>query len=288
MSYNPGSDQAAGLRRLLGQRETRYFAFLSAITAPQKNALLFNLASALVHKAADVHLLDASHNHEGIADYLGCPANQFLFNEQGQLTENGSYTSPQGIRIDRLSQRPLKQICQDHALFSTLSDHFKSLQNSGGFCLIDCRSDLDNPLKLEAISGADIVVIVSPTVDSIKQAYSQIKIMHMDMGPRQYHLLVIDASIQQAKLVLQNLNRATVEHLSLPLSILGCMSPDPTIQQAMLKKASVVDLFPGSKSASAFRDLAGKLFLSQSNVSQFQHSSRPQPQAASSRDFKNV
>ena len=61
------NDQAAGLRRILGARKSRYVSVLTALEPAQKNLVLLNLAAALVRAGNEVQLLDASLNADGIA-----------------------------------------------------------------------------------------------------------------------------------------------------------------------------------------------------------------------------
>ena len=64
------NDQAAGLRRILGARKSRYVSVLTALEPAQKNLVLLNLAAALVRAGNEVQLLDASLNADGIANVV--------------------------------------------------------------------------------------------------------------------------------------------------------------------------------------------------------------------------
>jgi len=60
MLHSRTEDQAAGLRRLLARQTAQRVVLISSVGRELKNAVLFNLAAALVRAGADVQMLDAS------------------------------------------------------------------------------------------------------------------------------------------------------------------------------------------------------------------------------------
>ena len=260
MSFNSGTDQAAGLRRMLEQRhDMRYIAFLSAVPAVFKNALMINLASALVMKGSAVHILDGSHDEHGIANYVNCHPKQWLFDHQGQATGLELFSYAPGITVSRLSQVTINQFADNSPLMTEISDKLKSINADQPLCLIDLQPDHDNPLALPGLANADIVVLTTPNPEHIKQAYLQIKTMHSLLGTRSFQLLVIEDSSEQATLIQQNLSHACKVFLSLPIQMLGYLTPDRSFEISAMRTESIYELFPSSSTATRCRRLAEKL-----------------------------
>ena len=260
MSFNSGTDQAAGLRRMLEQRhDMRYIAFLSAVPAVFKNALMLNLASALVMKGSAVHILDGSHDEQGIANHVHCHPKQWLFDQQGQATGLELFSYAPGITVSRLSQVTINQFADNSSLLAEISENLRSINAEQTICLIDLQPDHDNPLALPALANAEIVVLTTPNPEHIKQAYLQIKTLHSLLGKRSFQLLVMESSSQQATLIQQNLSHACKVFLSLPIQMLGYLTPDRSFEIAAMRAQSIYVLFPGSSTATRCRSLADKL-----------------------------
>lgn len=260
MSFNSGTDQAAGLRRMLEQRhDMRYIAFLSAIPAVHKNALLLNLATALSQKGVAVHILDTSHDEHGIANHVHCHPKQWLFDQEGHATGLELHISAPGVTVSRLSQVAINQFADNNSLLGEISDVLKTINADQTLCLIDLLPDNDNPLSLPALANAEIVVLTTPNPEHIKQAYLHIKTLHSLVGKRSFQLLVLDANSQQAALIQQNLTHACKIFLSLPIQMLGYMTPDRSFEIAALRGQSIFELFPSSSTANRCRSLADKL-----------------------------
>ncbi len=261
MASNSRVDQADGLRRLIGENSTQHIAFLSAIAAPQKNAILNNLAAALVNKGSDVHLLDASLHSQGISCIAEKPIEHYLSDVDEQNVDIDSFLFEQskGIYFSKLSRAPVKNLGDQASVLEQLSKSLSEIKPDINFCISDIYLDNDNPFVLPELAKADVIVLTSNTADSITSAYLQIKALHAQLGRRPYHVLVVDSTLEQAKKIQHNMSQAAKVYLAVPLLSLGVIPRDDFLDRAGQMGRTVIDAFPTATSANAFRSIATQL-----------------------------
>ncbi len=255
------NDQAAGLRRILGTRKSRYVSVLTALEPAQKNLVLLNLAAALVRAGNEVQLLDASLNADGIAScaaQLPTPSLWQLACRQGDAQQAVQPHGP-GVRIARLANRPLDELLSQPDDAAKLSQQLQALSPAGQFCLVDTDLQRDNPFVLPELAQGEMVVLTSSTAASIKHAYAQIKALHGQLGRRQFLLMVVGTTLAQAEKIQQNIAQAANQYLAVPVRFLGNLPPDEHLARALQLGRPVVEAFPMASASIALREVAARL-----------------------------
>jgi len=255
------TDQAAGLRSILGVQSSRQFAFVSAITGPQKFAVMSNLAAAFVHSGSEVMLLDASHNKDSIRRRLPSDKSVALWDliSADAPAEDYVHESSPGIRWCQLSHAPLHELAPHPKAIQQLSAAFKELSEKSNVWLVDIDHEQDPPFALPELSNAELIVLTSCQTATIKRAYALIKSLYTQLGRRSIHLLVYAATAEQATVVQRNMAKAASEFLTMTVLPLGNLPVDEDLARAMQMKRSVIEAFPRSASSSAFKKIASKL-----------------------------
>lgn len=261
MSLSASRDQAEGLRRILSDQTPRRFSFLSAISPAQKNAVLLNLAAALVRAGSEVQLLDASQSERGIASRATPALQSSLWElaQQGGAPERAIREHDQGIRLARLSSQPLKQLSSQPIHLANLTRLLVELAPAANIWLVDTDLNLDNPFLLPELARGEIIVLASNTPTSIKQAYTLIKAFHAEFGRRPFSLLVVGASAAQARMIGQNIALAANRYLAIKLTTLGNIPADAHLARAVQIGRAIVDAFPTAQASTAFREIAAQL-----------------------------
>ena len=113
------TDQAAGLRSILGVQSSRKYAIVSAITGPQKFAVMFNLASAFALTGSEVMLMDASHTKDSIRRRLPSSKSVSLWDATAHKApaDECVHEVTTGIRWCQLSHAPLHELAPHPATF---------------------------------------------------------------------------------------------------------------------------------------------------------------------------
>ncbi len=268
MSHKPNRDQAEGLRRILAEKCTRQLCFLSAVSAPQKNAVLLNLAAALVRAGNAVQLLDASLSAQGIASRAAPALTRTLWDvaQHGTGLEDAVRAHDPGVALSRLSTQALGLLQSQPAELDKLSQVLRELSPDANFWLLDCDLQTDNPFVLPELSASEVVVLVSNTPTSIKSAYTEMKEFQARFGRRQYQLLVLDASALQAQTIGKNMALAVNRYLASQLLALGNVPPDAHWSRAVQLGRAIVDAFPKAPAAVAFREITARLVSAQADA----------------------
>ena len=105
----------------------------------------------------------------------------------------------------------------------------------------------------------EVIVVVCDEPASITDAYAMIKVMHRDYGVYRFHVLSNQASgVQQGRELFDKLARVSQKYLDVTLNFLGTVPYDDCLKKAVQKQKAVVESFPRSPSAMAFRQIAKK------------------------------
>lgn len=262
VSFN--SDQAEGLRRMLGGARTRVLTFLSAAPAEEKGAMLVNLAASLKHSGRDVLLVDACHTTRGIAAGLDASGTSLLRVARRECTvDDAIQHMPQGFPVVALMPENVRLPVKDSGAMQGMIDAFEKLTTRADIIVVDAELGNDDSFPIPALASSDIVVQVSTSPESITSAYALIKRVNGQLGKRPFSILVTGATENEAQVVYKNMAQAANRYLSVKLNSLGSVPADEHLTRASRLGRSVVDAFPLAGASVAFRRLAAKFVPSE-------------------------
>ena len=279
MSNNKVTDQAEGLRRILAGQTSRTMAFLSAIPVDLKNAVLLNLATSLAKANSDVHLLDACQSTQGISVSTPPHLPQTLWNvaQERCSAEAAILEHSPSVHIAKLAEQPLASLVEQLEKpenLDKLDQLLKVTFKASSFSLVDTDIDHDNAFVLPALAAAEMVVLVTVTTESIKNAYALVKTVHAQLGLRTFNMLVVGATPTKANLIQHNMGIAANQYLGVKLVPLGCIPPDEQMLRSSHVGRAMVEAYPMSPATVAFRALAGRLI---DRIAAPQMSVKPKP-----------
>jgi flagellar biosynthesis protein FlhG len=255
------TDQAEGLRRMLGASKPRVFTFLSSTLNSEKSAMLINLGASLHRAGSNVLVLDACDSEQSVSGLLGVPQHKTILD--GAYLQRNIHEAvrqmPQGFSLATLMRESKKR-----GASTQLSDHerdllntaFASLLTRSDIALVDAELDSRDLLPAPILAEAHIVIQMSTSAESIKNAYALIKRLGAQLGRRPFGMLVTGANEKDGAQVFSNIALAASQYLGLDITSFGCVPPDDSLTQAVKLRRSVVEAFPMSKSSAAFRRIA--------------------------------
>lgn len=214
-------DQAEGLRRMLAAPQPRVLVVVSAVSLSLKQTTLHNLAASLANMGNAVLLLNARPQIASIASTAGVHQVQ---------------------SVDDLSQRAAQ---------------YQRLKLDADVLLVD--ADEEGFLPVPAMAEEEVMILVSPGAESIKAAYALIKRLSAAHGQRRFGLLITHANPQVAERIYDNMASTAHSYLGLQLVWMGTVPADEHVMRAMQLGRSVIDAFPKTGAAVAFRELAVRL-----------------------------
>ena len=253
------SDQAAGLRRLLGQSGFQVITVMSGQQGAGKTAATANLAVALARSGRDVLIIDQSPHGRGASAALGLtPRLDVTDVIEGRCTLDALIlTGTDNVqvlpigggfnRLGRLSERDQEWLAQS----------FNRLQCGVDVVLVDMEEATDPDALPLGLAASEIMVVLPPGNAAITQAYTLVKRLAQNFGKRQFRLLLNRMeSPEQAQAVAHNFAHTAEQYLNVSVDYLGYIPLDERLSRANRLRTSVVDAFPVAQSTSQFRKLA--------------------------------
>ncbi len=260
MHASDGSlDQAEGLRRVVRPEPVKVIAIASGKGGVGKTNVSTNLALALIKDGKDVMLMDADLGLGNIDVLLGLyPVNNLGHVIRGECTlEEAIVTGPSGLRII-----PASSGIEDMASLSAeqhagLVSAFSELHHSLDVLLIDTAAGITDSVLTFSQASQEVIVVVCDEPASITDAYALIKVLSRERGLTRFHVLVnMASSAQQAQELFGKLFRVTDRFLEVALDYMGMVPEDDSLRKAVRRQRAVVDAYPRSRSALAFKKLA--------------------------------
>lgn len=249
-----GSDQAAGLRRLLAAPGCRTITLLSAVEADERDMLVINLAASLAHFGQRVVLLDASHCQGRIARRLGATTEHTLLDVATEVCElSSTLQAPrQGLQFLELSRGRRIGVDAEKRIEALLD------QVMGQCDVLLTAAELDQKQRLPvgALASGEILVQVSRRPNAITAGYSAIKSLTRVTGRRSFGVLITDTPEADAKTLHANMAEAASRFLAVSLGFVGSIPPDDSVRRACDMKRSVIELFPLAEASAALRRIS--------------------------------
>ncbi|MBI5599087.1 MAG: MinD/ParA family protein [Deltaproteobacteria bacterium] len=124
--------------------------------------------------------------------------------------------------------------------------------------LIDTAAGISQNVLFFNIAARETIVVASPEPTSIVDAYALMKVLHLKHGEKRFRLLINSVRNSKEGLeVYKHISRVALRYLSVSMDYLGFIPFDEFLPKAVRGQMALVELFPDSRAAKAFRDLAG-------------------------------
>ncbi len=217
-----------------------------------KTTTAINLGAAMNYFGKDVVVIDGNLSTPNLGLHLNSPEVpvnlNHVLNGKSNIFE-AVYEHDSGMKIipASLSVSELKKL--DISKMKNLKKDFLKVSD---YVLLDSAAGLGEE-AIAAIDLADeIIIVTNPELPAITDALKTIKVADQKKKPV---LGVIMTRVKKNKIEMQ---RETVKEM-LEVPILGMIPEDFDIQDSLNHKDAVVHVFPKSKSARAYKEIASNL-----------------------------
>lgn len=257
----PVFHQAASLSPIAQKRRvTRAIAVAGGKGGVGKTTVAVNLAMAMAMAGRDVMLLDADMGVANIDVQLGLtPVRHLGHLLEGQCTlqdlimpaQHGLKVIPGGSGVRRLA----KMGNGEHA---AVIRAFDELILAPDFLIVDTAAGVADNVAMFASAADDVVIVICDELASLTDAYALIKILAHDFGVRRFHIVAnMVRQASDAKKLFEKMARVCGRFLDVALDYMGMVPHDEWLRQAIRRQGAVVDLWPSSRAAVGFKQLAG-------------------------------
>ena len=257
-------DQAQGIRQMKSQHPVRVIAVTSGKGGVGKSNVTVNLAVTLAQGGESVMVMDADMGLANIDVLLGLsPGLNMSHVVTGECSlEETIIEGPAGIKIVPASSGVAAMSDLTPAQNAGVIRSFSELTLPVDTLLIDTAAGISDSVVSYIRAAREVIVVVCDEPASITDAYAMVKVMNRDYGVERFHVLANQAlSVQQGRELFNKLARVSQKFLDVTLDYLGSVPYDDCLKKAVQKQKSVVEAFPRSPSALAFKQLAKKTQL---------------------------
>lgn len=254
-------DQAAGLRRMVGYRPVQVIAITSGKGGVGKTNISVNIAVALAHMGKKVMVMDADLGLANIDIMLGLhPKYNLSHVISGERTlDEIVVDGPAGIQVIPASsgtQQMAELTPRQHA---GVVQAFSELGQDLDVLIVDTAAGIADSVVSFIRAAQEVVVVVCDEPTSITDAYAMIKLLNRDYGLQRFRVVSnMVHSIQEGRELFLKMVKVTDRFLDVTLDFMGSVPFDVSLRKSMQKQKAVVEAYPRSKVAIAFKNLAKK------------------------------
>ncbi len=227
-----------------------------------KSNVSVNLAIALAELGRRVVVLDADLGLANIDVLLGITSKSNISNvlhgdcSLMEVMVNG----PGGIRIIPAASGTQEMATlspREHAgliqAFSTISDQMDIL-------IVDTAAGINDSVVSFVKASQEVVIVVTDEPTSITDAYALIKLLNREHGVFRFRVLAnMVKTSQDGHNLFAKLSKVTDRFLDVAMQYMGCVPFDDSVKRAVQRQRAVLEAYPRSKAALAFKSMAKKV-----------------------------
>ena len=253
-------NQAANLSRVTrSQNPVRVIAVTGGKGGIGKTNISVNLGVSLASQGKNVMLMDADLGLANVDVMLGlqptCDLSHVL---NGTRTlEEVICHGPYGMRIVPASsgiQVMSELTSSEHA---GIIRAFSEINSNPEVLIIDTAAGISDSVIAFSRAAQEVLVVVCDEPASITDAYALIKLLNRDYGVHRFRVVAnMVQSAQEGRILYNKILKVTDRFLDVALDFTGVVPEDEFLRKAIQKQRSVVEAYPRSKSALAFKKLA--------------------------------
>jgi flagellar biosynthesis protein FlhG len=254
-------DQASGLRILKPVHPVRVIAVTSGKGGVGKTSVSVNLAVAMAMSGRRVMLLDGDLGLANVDVMLGLqPSCNLSHVLAGHCTlEETLLEGPGGVLVVPAASGKQNMAELSPAQHAGLIRAFSEYSQPLDTLIVDTAAGIAGSVITFSLACQQVIVVVTNDPASITDAYALIKVLNRDHGINRVQVLAnMAATPGEVRAIYDNLRRVAERFLDVTLSFMGSVPNDEWLRRAVRRQRAVVEAYPGSPAAKAFRELAEK------------------------------
>jgi len=245
---------------------------LNALTAPVqviaiaggkggvgKTSIAVNLAMTMAMSGKETMLLDADLGLANVDVLLGLQPSHHL----GHLLDGHCgiadvvLEAPHGLKIVPATSGVHRMAELSTAEHAGLIRAFCSYAAPVDTLIVDTAAGISESVTMFCAASREVVIVVCDEPASLTDAYALIKVLSREYGVRRFRMVANRvATVQQGRDLCEKLTRVADRFLEVGIEFAAAIPEDEFLQRAIRRQQAVVEAYPGSRSALAFKNLA--------------------------------
>jgi flagellar biosynthesis protein FlhG len=224
-----------------------------------KTSVAVNLATALAQLGRRTMLLDGDLGLANVDVLLGLTPHytlEHVLSGERALEEVILHTSS-GVRVVPASSGVARMaglsLSEQHGIVQA----FSTLPGPLHVLIIDTAAGIAEPVLQFCQAAQQVLVVLRDEPTSLTDTYALIKVLSRDRGVRQFRVLTnLTRQPEQGQMAFRRLQRVTDRYLQVVLDHVGDIPEDLSLQKSVQAQRPVLEAYPSSPAAKAFRLLA--------------------------------
>jgi flagellar biosynthesis protein FlhG len=241
------------------QRPIKILAVASGKGGVGKTNISVNISVAMAAAGREVVLLDADMGLANVDVLLGLQPRvnlQHVLDGMHTLEET-ILEGPAGLSIIPASSGVSRMANLGPADYQRMMQAFSHLSIAFDILVIDAAAGVSENV-ISFLAGAhEVMIVVCDEPASITDAYALIKVLSRERDIFRFHVISnMVQSMNEGRILYRKLDLVCQRFLGVRLNYMGTVPFDPYLRKSVQRQDAVVQAFPGSPSARAFRNLA--------------------------------
>ncbi|WP_028294784.1 MinD/ParA family protein [Oceanobacter kriegii] len=227
-----------------------------------KSNLSVNLAIGLAELGRRVVVLDADLGLANIDILLGISSSKTIENVLAGECDlrDIMVRGPGGIRIVPAASGTQKLSQLNTMEHAGLIQAFSELADDIDVLIVDTAAGISDTVISFVCAAQEVLMVVTDEPTSITDAYAQIKLLNRDYDMFRFRIVAnMVRTPQDGHALFGKLTKVTDRFLDVALQYVGAVPQDDAVKRAVQRQKAVVEAYPRSRAATAFRALAKKV-----------------------------
>ncbi|CBL45061.1 Flagellar number regulator FleN [gamma proteobacterium HdN1] len=227
-----------------------------------KSNVTVNLGIGLAELGRRVVLLDADLGLANLDILLGISSKSNISHVlSGQCSlRDVLVEGPCGIKVVPASSGTQQLVSMGPREHAGLIHAFSELSDDIDVLLIDTAAGISDMVVSFVRAAQESLFVVTDEPTSITDTYALIKLLNRDHEMYRFNILAnMVRSQQEGRDIYQKLVKVTDRFLDVALQFTGCIPYDESVRKSVQRQKAVLEAYPRSKAALAFKALAAKV-----------------------------
>lgn len=253
------TDQAEGLRRMLGRQTPRVITLVSGGTATGKTTAAINLSTAIAASGRSVLLLDENYGGLNVPAMLGMRTTVDLNDaiRGGRSLDQCLLPGPEGLMVLPAGRGVQALAGIDDAGRERLTGGFARIGATLDFIVVDTAAGAASRLLPLAHPDQESILVAGADASRQTEAYGMLKLLQRDLNRKRLSLLVsMVATDAEGQLAFRNIAAVAQRYLNSEVNHLGSVPRERRMGDAVRAGRTLVEMFPHAAASTQFRSFA--------------------------------
>jgi flagellar biosynthesis protein FlhG len=257
-------DQASGLRKMSKNNNNgvKVIAVTGGKGGVGKTNVSLNTAIALGQQGKRVLVLDADLGLANCDVMLGLRVERNLSHVLSGECELDDILveGPAGIKIVPATSGSQSMVELSPSEHAGLIRAFSELNTDFDILIVDTAAGISDMVLSFSRAAQDVVVVVCDEPTSITDAYALIKVLSREHGVYKFKIVAnMVRSLREGQELFAKLSKVTDRFLDISMELVATVPYDENMRKSTRRQKVIVEVFPGSPAAIAFKTLATKI-----------------------------